>query len=523
MTQFNRNPQTKVPFNNFSGGMASSKLPGSLDGNEALDVDNIILGPQGKSFRKRLGNTEFNSTAMASGAACQGLGFSTAGGTEYLIAVCGGQVFKSDSLDGTMDDIDGSASITSGATNRWTIFDFNDEAILVGVNETVYKWTGTGNMSALGGTPGNQSYGFANNNRAFFINGSTIKWSVLDDASDTSGTGSGSKNVGADDGQDLVTAIPMTADYTLLLKDRDVHAMTGNSSPFSFNLVFKDAGCVGKHAAVYSEGLAYWISNKNQPRLIISDGTQIKKTSRLNNVDDIWAAANKDNLQYLEATVQRGQDYHWIVFGFAKDSSSTNNHALIWDVTNECWLQCSTGYNGNAFATTNGGDLYMAAGDGKIYKMAVAATYTDASNSDTAIQFKYRSDWLGDASLKNIVRVEQFNLLHQTNSAGTITLNYGYDYREDQASRSIPLQVSGAAKWGNVSVGSNAKWGPVSASGGAIWGGGTDRYQNANSRLLGRGNAFQYYLTSSSEVPIKISAISLSGRATQGQKDLRVI
>ncbi len=106
-------------ISDFSGGLNTAAPVTTLPITQALDLQNINLLPTG-GFEKRRGNTAFNSSAMDSGAAVHGLGYYRQSGTsEWVITICGTKLFKSE-FDGTMDDITGSLTITTGANNRWT-------------------------------------------------------------------------------------------------------------------------------------------------------------------------------------------------------------------------------------------------------------------------------------------------------------------------------------------------------------------------------------------------------------------
>ncbi|KKM69291.1 hypothetical protein LCGC14_1452250, partial [marine sediment metagenome] len=112
-----------VHIGDFSGGLITNNPSSELKLNQSPDLDNILLLNNG--FKKRPGDSAFNSSAMNSGANVQGLAYykETAGSLEYLFAIAGAKIFKSDSLDGTMDEItkDGAATAPVAAQNNiWT-------------------------------------------------------------------------------------------------------------------------------------------------------------------------------------------------------------------------------------------------------------------------------------------------------------------------------------------------------------------------------------------------------------------
>ena len=118
---------TTVHIGDFSGGLVTNNPSSELNLNQSPDLDNVLLLNNG--FKKRFGDSTFNSTAMNSGADVQGLAYykETAGSLEYLVAIAGDKIFKSDSLDGTMDEIskDSAATApTAGQNNIWTFFKY---------------------------------------------------------------------------------------------------------------------------------------------------------------------------------------------------------------------------------------------------------------------------------------------------------------------------------------------------------------------------------------------------------------
>ena len=94
--------------------------------------------------------------------------------------MAGTKLFKSDSLDGTMDDVTGTATISSDANNLRDLFVFNDLLIGMGAGDAPFKYAGgAGSAADLGGSPPSATGGFTYNNRVFGYTGSQIYWSVV--------------------------------------------------------------------------------------------------------------------------------------------------------------------------------------------------------------------------------------------------------------------------------------------------------------------------------------------------------
>lgn len=489
---------------NFGGGRVSVKMPTSLASNEFANCDNIIVLPGGNGFRRRYGDTAFNNTAVSGGNAIQGLGyFKPASGTEYLVTVATTEIYSSTLTAGTFSTITGTTPITSGRNNLWQIIQFNNLAIGVGgAPDAPWKYTGTGNASALGGSPPSGSFGFTVGNR-MFIGGSAalpsrIYWSLIGNPEDWSSTGSGNADVQTGDGDALVCGVPLNINNTLLFKQNSIHSMTGRTSPFPVFPLFTGVGAAGKNAAIAIDGLVYFVTPSG--RLRITDGARLfdeKDFPALSFMDDVWNTVNVARLPYLSMTRRQGADYDHLVISVTKDAVDTNDYAFIWDLTNKCWLNNSTGWESNAYATTQSGDLYAGAFNGKVYKKDVAGTYTDASNVGTAIAFSIESDWLNQAGYVDIVKLAKVVIAFTTQAGGTMTFSYGYDRGLTQ-SKSFSIASSGAT-W-DVS-----KWDQ------SVWGGYTVNLYPATTP--GRGNLFKWKLSGNSTTGnYLVSGVSLFGR-----------
>jgi len=116
----------EIEVNDVGGGLHTAVAITEVNQNESYDMSNLVIGPTADYLRTRGGNTAFNSSAMNSGVAVQGLAYyRLIAGTEFLVAVCGAKVYKAE-MDGTMDDGTGAVSITANQDNIWTLFTFNN-------------------------------------------------------------------------------------------------------------------------------------------------------------------------------------------------------------------------------------------------------------------------------------------------------------------------------------------------------------------------------------------------------------
>lgn len=484
--------QTKpIIINNFVGGYCGNLPITNLQLNQASDLDNIVIKPNGQGFRSRLGNTKFNASALNSGANIQGIGYLLqSDGDNYLVAIAGDKVYQSTSLSGTFADITGSVTITSGASNKWDLYAFDDDMIGFGgppANpDTPLIWTGSGNAAALSGTPPAAYGGFAANNRCFAYrtaaNPSTIYWSIIGNSQDWTGVGSGNSTIGSlGDNQKITCAIVISTNYVLVFKETSTFQMVISQAPFPVYSLFDAVGCVGKHAAVNIDGMVYFINSRRE--MVSTDGEKLYTYPQ--SMGDLWELADASALPNIEGIREKGADYDWIVWVV---TISGTKRALVWDLLNKCWLRNSTGYAMNLLAKDNLQNIYMGGTDGFIYKPSQAATYSDASTG-AAINSYWRGGWINPSVNNEIVQVSKAILTYQTKASGSITLNYGFDFNLDSGSASFSQVASG-----------------------------TELYTSRLNVLTRRGNFFNYKIgLNSSTIDMNVQSLTLRGKV-YGQK-----
>lgn len=509
---------TEFPFEDFSGGLNSYTPVTEVANNQAMDLSNIMIYTFGRGFRKRYGNTVFNSSAMNGGANVQGLSyFKLANTNDFLISVAGAKLYKSTSLSGTMTEITGAITITAGQNNIWTQFTFNNVHIGFGGSATapdapwVYDGSG-GNAAALGGTPPSAYGAFQANNRVFAFrtaaNPSRIFWSILGSQADWTGTGSGSADVWTND-NDSITACAVRDNSTVLIfKENSVHRMLINtlvSNAFPIYPLFSGVGCVGKHACVVADGLAYFINN--QGRMKITDGVRLLTNidfPNLNNADDYWNSIPAARRQYIQGIRKIGADYDHIVW-LTTSTGTTHDTAIIWDLQNRCWLKHKTGYGANVAGLHQNGTLYTGHYDGKIYTQDVSTATTDASTGSLSIDAYWRSAWMTQKSFENIKQPRKLNLSFTTQTSGQIYISYGFDFNTDSQTLTMDQTAPGGT-W------DTDNWDVMS------WAGQSDLIRSV--RLSGRGNSFQFRIRNNQLADaLKVNGLTLSGK-TYGQKEI---
>lgn len=429
-------------FFDFTGGLNTKSPVTALSLNQALDLQNINLLPSG-GFEKRRGNSVFNSSAMNSGANVQGLGyFKLSSGSDFLVAISGDKIYKSDDLDGTMDDITGAVSIASGQNNIWTNSAMNDLIIFVGgAPDAPVKYSGSGNAAALGGSPPQGKFGIMANNY-FFIgnttaNPSRIQWSIFGNPEDWTGTGSGSHDVQKNDGDTLVGGTLLGLDNMVLFKENSVHLLNIRTPPFPLFPLFRGTGAISPLGIVNVNGVVYFITP--EPRMYATDGTNI--IGFPDALDDVWDDLNKLRLKYIH-----GQYYKRLnqIMWFASSSSATKHDVcIVWDLNRKAWLRHPKGHNMNVSCIAQNRLLYAGGYDGKIYRQDAPSVYLDNSETSTTIDAFWRSGWYGFE--KEILSKTGLyaDLNFTTQSSGSFEFSYGFDFSEDRRTEIISMAAVG--------------------------------------------------------------------------------
>ncbi len=479
-----------VEFNDFSGGLNTfdPEYVGPL--NSSPDLDNIILLDVG--FKKRNGDAAWNSSAMVSGAtAIQGAGYiKFDNGVEFLTAIAGTKFFADSGLSGTMTDRTGAVTITTGQDNIWTPVNFNNLQIWFGgAPDAPFKYSGSGNAAALGGSPPSAATGFAANNRIFGIstaaNPSRIYWPILANPEDWTGAGSGNADVAQSDGEALQCGIMSGPDTAILFKNSSTHLMVLTRAPFPIYQLQKGIGIAGRNAWAYAHGTLYFVTPGRRmmstAHTMYSPGGTIFDTYP-NDVNDIWDSINPNRIANIVGYYH--QPLELVIWLVATGSSTTNNYAIIWDIKRKCYLRCTTGFKANVVCAVQNRRMFGGHYNGKLYEKFKSTVFSDASEtSPGAINGYWRTPYKnpGDG-LDTTVHPLYLSVAVLSESASTLDISYAFDFTGAQTTQTFSLAAVG-------SLWDTDLWDV------GVWGG-----QNAiilRQFILGRGNLFSFKMGNS--------------------------
>lgn len=499
-----------IELDDFSGGLNTFDPEYLSPLNQSPDLDNLVL--LNKGFKKRFGDSAFNSSAMVSSTTpVVGLGYvKFDGGTEFLNAIAGTKFFTSSGLSGTMADATGVVTITSAATNIWTPVIYNNLQIWFGgAPDAPIKYSGSGNAAALGGTPPSAATAFAANNRVFAIstaaNPSRISWCVLSNPSDWTGSGSGNSDVAMSDGEALQCGVVTGPDTAILFKNSSTHLMVLTSQPFPIYQIQKGLGIAGRTAWAFANGTIYFITPGRRMRST-QDGLNFDVYPT--DIDDIFDSINTTRIPYIVGYYN--QAYERIEFMVSTGSSTTNNYNIIWDLRRKCFLRNTKGFKANVVATAQNRRFFAGHYDGKIYEKYIATTSNDASETSPGVIDAYwRTPFKNLGGLDTTIDPSYFTVSALTETATALELSYGFDFTSTQTTQTSSI----------VAVG--AQW-DVAVWDSGVWGG-----QNAVTVRMytnGRGNLFSLKIrNATASQAFTVQGASVRLRSDKARKELTAV
>lgn len=503
--------KTPVELNDFSGGLNVLDPEYLIPLNQSPDCQNITLFPKG--WRKRFGDSKFNSSPMVDAVTpVSGLGYLRLNsGNEYLNAVVGDKFFTSIALSGTMSDQTGAVTISASATKIWTPINFGALQIWFGGDPNPpFKYSGTGTAAVLGGSPPSAFTGFSANNRVFGIstaaNPSRIFWTVLKNAEDWTGTGSGNADVSENDGESLQLGIPLNTDTAILFKNSSTHVMNLTRAPFPIYQLQKGTGVAGRYSAVNVDGTIYFITPGRRMKAT-RNGAQF--TDFPDDIDPIWDRVTTSRIPYIYGIHNQTLDQiHWYV---SIDSSSTNNYCIIWDLKRQCWLVNPSGFKCNVAAIVQNRRLFAGHYDGTVYEKDDSSTFNDASESGAAIDAYWRTPYSGMEGLDSTIHPLYVSFSAAATNASTLEITYGFDYQETSDAEYFNLQAS------------SSLWDASTWDGTLIWSFSQGSILIDRAPVLGRGNLFSVkFRNNTASQDLTFQGASLRLRPTSARKQMVV-
>lgn len=381
----------------FEGGFNTKCGPYDAPQNCVVDGQNMDL-TYGR-FSKKKGNTIFTTNTHPGGAtSIDGLAYFQG----QLVAYCGGKVATaSATTPGTWNDITAAVSFVLN-TACWTAALNNILVLGGGAGGAVppVKWTGSGNISVLGGSPPTGTVcGTTVNNYLFMANTaanpSRVQWSAIQDP--TTWPAANFVDVGIEDvatqANGIQAVFPFGEDL-LIFKTNSIsrfytNQLSGSLGPL---IVVSDRyGCAGVHCVDrLPDGRIAFIGYNNH--VYIYDGNTFEDISDqpppMSNIQNTLNALTFKTAGFSQGflKVYQARNQIWISYPFSWVSALGVTYygvVFIYDIQNRCWLPPYPDHNiRKAVNYLNGSEFLITGG-------SVGVLYRDDNgddNSDTAKQ-----------------------------------------------------------------------------------------------------------------------------------------
>ena len=342
-------------FNN-SGGLNNAFSPIAIEDGEAADLQNVVFTVSG-SFKKRSGFSSVN--ALNPGVTCGLKYIKFSGGTQYLVGVFSNdKIYKMDygvsGPDGTWDDITGSLSFNVGQDNLSSFIIGQDTLIIEdGLNSTPpYKWTGSGNAAALGGSPPNATVVAFHNNIAFAAGNSaapsTLYFTDVGNIENWTTGLSGNVDVETNDGSIIRALIP-GFDALYIFKDYSIFRLTGSDKDsFQLQRMVLGTGVTSPQAISVIGNQMFFITG--QGAVYLYDGA-----IGLKKISSKIAGTLKTDLSFsryaYSSSLTYDDDYYLSV---STSGNPTNDLVLMFDTFPLSWTKFK-GMNINAMTSADDG------------------------------------------------------------------------------------------------------------------------------------------------------------------------
>lgn len=439
----------------FKGGWNTKATAFTLPKDQYPDAQNVQLVYN--DLQKRKGSAALNSSAFASSAAFHGLAdWQTAAGQRYMVGTAGSKMGQMADLGGTFTDITGSTTITSGQNNQSTFASLNNILVRCGgtTPDAPIQWTGTGNASALTGSPPSGNICKTVNN-FMFISGTTanpsrVYWSNVADPQ-TWGAASFA-DYRPNDG-DRVTALSSIYQAVVIFKRRcigNLNTVPPSSSasvtlgPLTTSI--DGIGCVGSEALdQLPDGRIVFFSPN--AHLYIYDGVTVNDisdpVSPAGSIQPTLDALPAGRLPFSVVRVYPTRTQIWI--STSTGSSSTNNVIFVYDYSMGVWLSPFVGIAANVLLSsidtrsTPSHAIVMLTGNysGTVYEQDKGNTNAEDTNG-IIDGYGTLSIQLGKDAYDFIPRSAIIPLESQGNY--NLEVNYGYNAFSDTSKSAIVSQ-----------------------------------------------------------------------------------
>lgn len=434
----------------LSGGLNDAADPTTLTLTEASDLQNVVFTPLG-GLARRDGFVHVNTVAGGV-STIQGF-YRQADGTRFLVRLASGttdQVEKMDygagttGPDGTWDDITGAISLTISNDDLGDFAVAENEVVFEdGIGTTApFKWTGTGNAAAVGGTPPNATMVEYHKRHLWTAGLSTARsrltFSNLDDMEVWTSTDT--IEVETDDGQ-VLTALRSALDCLYAFKTESIWRVCGASrDDFTLEQMVRGIGAANNQAVAVLNNQFVFLTSQGDVA-VYNGGTQVEIIST--KIEGTLSGLNLNRIVEAVAVAfddaEGDDDFYLSVSG---TGSGTHNRLLVFDTFHQAWTKFD-GFACNALA------VYEVGTQQRALLCGTYSGYTDrypSGNSDAGepIDAFYASGHYDfEVAQQKIFRVLQL-VFQQRSTSHPIAVEYRIDFATTGTETELDLSGSGA-------------------------------------------------------------------------------
>lgn len=458
----------EFPYKTNNGGLNTKASPLFLKDNESPDCLNVYFDTDG-AILKRNGSVQIHNEHMTMPShytsvlpeehTVTGMAYyAKKDGTDYLVSVIGGAVYKTDDIEGTPEHITGDHYVHSAALATTGLQDFEvylDTLIATDGEDEPWTWDGSGSIERMGGSDGlTLPYGLTTakyvalfKDRLFFANvtissvtyPSRVYFSAI--GSITDWTATDFININTNDGQEI-EGLEVLGDRLVVLKTNSIYNIlfTGSSDiPFYVQKSDSDVGCIAGHSIQDVKNNLIFLSSDG---IYAYDGlASIKISDRISPTLQDYNAGRYDKA--VSANYRLKNQY---LLTFTNGSGTKNNEAIVWDYYHNAFTKYNDLYLASmAVVFTSSGDrLYSGGYEANLDRQDYGTSDGGTSQvNGTAINGYYWTKWFDWGSLGYKKRPMYLYLFAEASGNWYLTTSYVYDL-EDGVFKSAAMNLTGS-------------------------------------------------------------------------------
>jgi len=444
----------------FSDGLNDGSDPVALKLGEASDLQNVVFTTS-SAIKKREGFSRINTSASpdSTSATVGGTMYRQSDGDRFLVRVVNNGatdvIHKMDygsgtsGPDGTWDNITGALSFSIDDDAQGDFAQAFDTLIIEdGLNSTApFKWSGSGNAEALGGSPPEATMVEYHRNHLWSAgdtdNRSRVTFSNICTTSSTcleTYTATDFFEIETNDGQ-VVTAIQSSLDCLYIWKTQSIFRICGTSRDnFTQEQMVKDIGTISANSVVVINN--QFIFKTHLGDYALYDGG-VNVTILSTRIEGSLASLNLNRIDAVRAVAfddgTGDQDYYACE---TQTGGSKHNRVFVYDTFHQSWTKFK-GIDCNAIWSFEVGTFETAIAFGDYAGFVNRYPDTDADAGAAIDAFWQSGQWrVPEIPLRKTFRVIQVFVSQEGNF--NLTFIHKLDFEATGTSTSISLAGSGS-------------------------------------------------------------------------------